>query len=327
MHTNVDLTYYSARVSFVDGKQYAMEWYNVSDLDFDFTHQIVATFAVHNNESWSDTAFSLDDILIGCPLPVLFGMYHMWRAGDLRRLAFAHNLHVPGRESAPDILERLDNHTCGRECSAVVVIFQTLRSLRPSKRVDNARARMSRLDLSATHSYMQVADEALRRSIIREWQSLMTSTEFDMKVCAPCGRRTPSKKTKTIDIDVIDLRLLQNPSLPAKVRPTTYDFELYDRALLHPKGLMNCWQRASIVLCFTCSRELIDNHRMPKLCLANWLYYGHAELPVAVRQAIHDSTPTERLLVARARASRISYRFTEMRNADRSGFEIGRAHV
>ena len=296
-----------------------MEWSSVNDLDLDFTHQVVAVFAAHNANSWSKVTLALDDVLVACPLSALFGMYRMWRAGDLRRLSFAHKLHVPVRESAPDILERLDRHACGRECPAVVVVFQTLRSLRPNHRVEGARARMNRLNLSATNSYMQVADEALRRSIVKEWQSLMTSTEFEMKVCAPCGRRTPIKKIKVVAVDGIDLSLLQNPSLPTKVLPTTYAFELYDRALLHPKGMMNCWERDSIMMCSICYREVIDNHRMPKLSLANWLYYGHAQLPVAVKQAMEHSTPTERLLVARARASRISYRFTEQRNADRSG--------
>ena len=304
----------------MDGEHYTMEWYSITDLDLDFTHQVVTVFAVRDAQSWSDVTFTLDDTLVGCPLSALFGIYRMWRAGDLRRLAFAHNLHVPTRESAPDIVERLDRHACGRECSAVVVVFQTLRSMRPNNRVESARARIRALNLSATHSYMQVADESLRRSIIREWQGLMTSAEFDMKVCAPCGRRITAKRTSSVDVDKLDLSLLQNPSLPAKVHPTTYAFELYGRALLHPKGMTNCWERAPITVCTTCSRDLMDHHRMPKLCLANWLYYGHAELPVTVKQAIDESTPTERLLVARARASRISYRFTELRKADRSEF-------
>ena len=296
-----------------------MEWYSVSDLDMDFTHQIVSVFTVRNPDAWSEVTLTLDDILVSCSLSALFGFYRMWRAGDLRRLSFAHDLHVPARESAPDIIERLDKHRCGRDCCAVVVVFQTLRSLRPTSRVESGRARLRRLNLAATNSYMQVADDALRKGIIREWQDLMTSTEFDTRVCAPCGRRTPVKKTKLVDVDGIDLSLLQNPSLPTKVLPTTYAFDLYDRALLHPKGMTNCWERAAITICSTCSREIIDNHRMPKLSLANWLYYGIDELPVAVKHAIRDSTPTERLLVARARASRISYRFTELRTSDRGG--------
>ena len=53
---------------------------------------------------------------------------------------------------------------------------------------------------------------------------------------------------------------------------------------------------------------------MPRLCFANYLYYGHDALPPLVKSAIDTSTSTDRLLFVRARASRISYRFTELRS-------------
>ena len=76
---------------------------------------------------------------------------------------------------------------------------------------------------------------------------------------------------------------------------------------------MDRWRMADLILCRVCYRELVDNHRMPKLCLANWLYYGHNELPSSAKIAFHEATPTERLLISRARASRISFRFSELK--------------
>ena len=59
---------------------------------------------------------------------------------------------------------------------------------------------------------------------------------------------------------------------------------------------------------------------MPRLCLANYLYYAHDQLPPGVKQAFDESSFTDRICLGRARCSRISYRFTELRkkpdNAD-----------
>ena len=304
-----------------------MEWYNVGCLDLDFTHQVVYVFAATDLDAWSDASLCPDDVLVNCSLSSLFNMYRMWRAGELRRLAFAHNVHAPSRESAPDMIERLDGHGCGRDCPPVIVVFQTLRRLRSAGKVDAARVRMQRLNLASTHSYMQVADETIRRGIIREWQRMMTASSFEHMVCAPCGRRTPRKQVKQVQPDDIDLALLENPCLPVKVRPTTYAFDLYNRALLHPKGMTDPWGRAAINMCELCFRDIVDNRRMPKLCLANWLYYGHAELPAEVKLAMKESTPTERLLISRARSSRISYRFTELRGADQNESNNAEPHI
>ena len=119
-----------------------MEWYSISELDLDFTHQVVSVFSATHSESWRDATLTLDDVLVNCPLSMLFTMYHMWRAGDLRRLAFHHRLHVSNRSSAQDMIEKLDEHACSRDCPSVIIVFQTLRRLRGVARVDAARARM-----------------------------------------------------------------------------------------------------------------------------------------------------------------------------------------
>ncbi|KAI0713798.1 hypothetical protein C8Q76DRAFT_619937, partial [Earliella scabrosa] len=160
---------------------------------------------------------------------------------------------------------------------------------------------------------MECIDSTTRQSFIREWQDKFATDRFRQLVCASCARGVTTADAKTVDPRELDLTLLRNDALPLKVRPTTYDFELYDRAILCPYGLTDRWMLAPMTLCPTCCRELVGKTRMPKLCLANWLYYGTDELPSAVKSALAKSSQFDRLLVARARASKISYRFTELR--------------
>ena len=311
MHTF--LTRFKARVETIREGQYSLQWCSIEEFDLDYTHQVIAVLTLRDGQIWYEHRFEIDDVLVNCPLSYLFTLYRMWRAGDLRRLASAHFVNVPARESTPQIVERLDAHACQRDCPAVVVVFQTLRRLRNAAAVTTARARAHELNLQNTNSFMQVANETLRRSIVQEWQQVMTTSNYGTLVCAPCGRRVPSKDTRRVHSRQIDLSLLVNDALPVEVRPTLYDYELYDRALLNPEGMTDRWQRAELILCRICHRELMDNHRMPKICLANWLYYGYDALPAEAKQAFCESTPTERLLIARARASRISFRFSEMK--------------
>ena len=51
---------------------------------------------------------------------------------------------------------------------------------------------------------------------------------------------------------------------------------------------------------------------MPKFALANWLYYGHDELPHDVKHAFADASPVEKVLVSRARASKICMKFSDV---------------
>ena len=303
-----------AVIGSVCGDQYSMHWCSIRDFDLDYTHQVIDVLALHDERELLNHQLMPDDLLVNCPLPSLFTLYRMWRAGDLRRLASAHHVSVPARESTPDITERLDAHACQRDCPAVVIIFQTLRRMRNATQVEAARARARSLNLQSTSSYMQVATETLRRSIIREWQQAMTTANFGTLVCAPCGRRVPSKDTKRVGPGNVDLSLLVNDALPAAVRPTTYDFDLYSHALLNPNGMTDQWHLADLIMCRVCYREIVENRRMPKLCLANWLYYAYDEVPSPAKIAFRESTPTERLLISRARASRISFRFSELKS-------------
>ena len=130
-------------------------------------------------------------------------------------------------------------------------------------------------------------------------------------VCAVCGRKTPPNKIVTVEPDTIDFSLLCNAQLPESVLPTSYDRAAYEGAILHPKGLLEPRQRRSLRICKECRGPLSEG-KMPKFALANWLYYGYERLPEDVRQAFRVATHVEKLLISRARGSRISYKFSEL---------------
>ncbi|KAI0722566.1 hypothetical protein C8Q76DRAFT_615406, partial [Earliella scabrosa] len=164
-----------------------------------------------------------------------------------------------------------------------------------------------------SRSFLQEADQSLREAIIREWQECMSTANLRQVVCAPCARCVDEETVRVVHPSEVDLRLLRNDDLPPRVRPRTYDFDLYDRALLCPQGMTQTAELGPIRVCSECYKDLAEKRRTPKFSLANWLYYGHDALPHDVREAFSKSTQFDRLLVARARGSRISYRFTELK--------------
>ncbi|RDX52794.1 hypothetical protein OH76DRAFT_1344679, partial [Lentinus brumalis] len=219
-------------------------------------------------------------------------------------------------------------HNCDGSCPSYVVSFATLSRPRTEDQV--ARSTIH-VDISPPHtspqeSYLQAANESLKTSIIREWQTTISTENLELAVCGPCARRVPRKELSSILPNDFDLALLRNDALPPRTWPTSYAFDLYQRALLDPRGLTDRWNLAAVSLCADCRRELIDKARMPRLSLANWLYYAHDTLPSTVSAAFANSSQFDRLLVARARASRISFRFTELHAKDTSNQEPIDAH-
>lgn len=45
--------------------------------------------------------------------------------------------------------------------------------------------------------------------------------------------------------------------------------------------------------------------------MANWLYYAHDRIPEVVKAAFANTTILERSLIARARATRITFRYCQ----------------
>lgn len=272
---------------------------------------------------WSEQDIQGGDVVVRATLQAVLGIYTQWRANDLRELAHAHEIRLNSRDTSIILIDRLNRHGCGLCCPPVVLIFRPLQ--RPCNDAQIARNRMPPPTAQSNPgtSYMEVASVELRRTIIEEWQEAIATDKFKTLVCGPCGWRTPSNEITLVNPSDFDLSLLRNDGLPPRVKPSTYNFVAYQEALLNPKGLTDLHRLGNVRMCEACRRALVDKHRMPRLCLANWLYYGYDELPVQVKKAFDTSTFTERLLLGRARCSRISYRFTELRqkNRDTDGTE------
>ncbi|RDX53628.1 hypothetical protein OH76DRAFT_1342946, partial [Lentinus brumalis] len=235
---------------------------------------------------------------------------------------------VSSRDNRDTLYERIVAHECNNACPPNVVAFTTLSRVRTPEQIAASRVTIAPTPsvASTEDAYLEVADESLRQSIIREWQSSVSTANLEQGVCGPCGRHCPRSRLKLVDPSQFDLALLRNDALPPHTRPTSYAFALYQRALLDPAGLPQPWALSAINMCADCRREILDKSRMPRLCLANWLYYAHDVLPPGVAAAFARSSQFDRLLVARARASRISYRFTEVRADEGANREPIDAH-
>ncbi|KAI0716620.1 hypothetical protein C8Q76DRAFT_617753, partial [Earliella scabrosa] len=171
---------------------------------------------------------------------------------------------------------------------------------------------VTHLGVSECPPHLEVADIALKRLIIEEWELAMSTQSLSDEVCAVCARCTPVSKILYVAARKLNLHLLCNESLPHNVIPTTYNFDVYERALLHPRGLLNTQAKGDVRVCQECDRDLRKSERVPKFSLANWLYYGIENLPANVGKAFATATRSEKVLVSRARASRIAFKFSEL---------------
>ncbi|KAG2158083.1 uncharacterized protein EDB93DRAFT_1238383 [Suillus bovinus] len=109
--------------------------------------------------------------------------------------------------------------------------------------------------------------------------------------CAICAHNICAHDLLCIDASNIPLHLLRNDCLPEHTLPRTYDFELYLRAILYPKGL-------------------VDPPHQPLNSLANFQYYGHERLPVDIREAFSMSSIFDWMLVSRVQASQVTHFYT-----------------
>ncbi|KAI0713872.1 hypothetical protein C8Q76DRAFT_619824, partial [Earliella scabrosa] len=158
--------------------------------------------------------------------------------------------------------------------------------------------------------YLQHASDGLKQAILKEWEHAMSVEQLTQLVCAVCARMVDREKIVIVNPRKINLHLLQNNNLPRHLKPTSYAFDIYDQAILHPRGMTRTDIKADLQVCKECSRDLKKRQRMPKYALANWLYYAHDRLPEDVHTAFKEATWTEKVLISRARASRISFRFS-----------------
>ncbi|KDR72120.1 hypothetical protein GALMADRAFT_24825, partial [Galerina marginata CBS 339.88] len=144
--------------------------------------------------------------------------------------------------------------------------------------------------------------------IIKNWEQAMAMDQIRVVVCAACSLREMAGKTELVDGCSIDFTLLRNDDLPIHLRPVSYNFFAYNRAILDPAGLTSLNTVDQLILCQNCHSSL-QRSTMPKFALCNWLYYAKDRLPHNVQNAFKDSTIFERMMIARARCNSVCCRF------------------
>ncbi|PPQ74557.1 hypothetical protein CVT26_007815 [Gymnopilus dilepis] len=158
------------------------------------------------------------------------------------------------------------------------------------------------------YDHLRPADDKLKLELIRKWEELTSYENIRIVVCSVCGERHHKSNTALVDGLSVDLSLLRNDELPEDVRPSTYNFIAYDRAILNPKGLTNRDEVGDMVICSSC-KDNLESGVMPKFALANWLYYGIDELPTDISNEFASTSIFERTLIARARSNSICCKF------------------
>ncbi|KAF5325600.1 hypothetical protein D9611_000598 [Ephemerocybe angulata] len=159
-----------------------------------------------------------------------------------------------------------------------------------------------------TSHLAKLSDQA-RISIVKEWQKKMAPDQFLRRPCAACSALKYHRELTKKPASRYDLTLLRNDEIPRHLRPATYNFEAYDRAILDPDGLEDKSRKGWMWLCPTCLRDLAKGS-MPKLALSNWLYFAREHLPDPVRRALKEMSIFEKALICRVRTNSLLCRFT-----------------
>lgn len=81
-------------------------------------------------------------------------------------------------------------------------------------------------------------------------------------------------------------------------------------AILWYKALHDPNERGDLDMCVSCQHELVGLGKQPLDSLANFQYYGHEALPDDVHAAFKHATTFDIMMVARARATRITHLYS-----------------
>lgn len=256
---------------------------------------------------------------------------------ELKRICVYHGVHTNSTFKMDDFRVSLLSHNCVPACANVYYIFRC--RARPRANVEckfigdvlrmerqdggiTTHVRANRVpvaavakdfrtdaqDLEMADDPLEVASDDLRQSIIGEWQNTMSTSNMRRRGCAVCARLVLESLLVRLNASSVPLSLLRNDDLPEHLRPTEYDMEVYDMAILHPPGLSHKRHKGVMSVCSTCGDSL-GGGVMPKFALANWLYYGRSVLPPLVKAAFDHASTFDLMLIARARASNICFRF------------------
>lgn len=281
------------------------------------------------------------DMVVQLTVSTLIRSFRFIVVRELKKLCAFHGVRINGSPKTSLLRERLLLHDCQLGCSNVIYKFRA--RTKPRKNVEwkftstvmetagstghRSGRRVSIADADEedvcddttydeaesdgeeeTDTHLEVADMPLRHAIIDEWQSAVSTVNMKRRGCSVCARLTTEEAICRVDPSAIPLYILQNKNIPSHLLPTDYNMQAYDMAILHSPGLTNKKMLAPMYVCEACDSSL-RSYIMPRYALANWLYYGHSALPTEVRRAFEEATPFERMLIARARASNICFRF------------------
>lgn len=254
---------------------------------------------------------------------------------ELKRICVYHGLRYTAAAKLEDLRGSVTLHECVPTCGRVFYIFrgrirtrtnvewkftsdvveyQTLRREDPCPKITLEYNAMfpdedePDSDTIESTKHLEIASDDLRLSIIDEWQSAFSTASMRRRGCAVCARLCPEANMVHLDPFKVPLHVLRNDELPEYLRPKEYNMAAYDMAILHPPGLTKKNVVGPMIVCQTCTDSL-RSHAMPKFALANWLYYGHSSLPPRVKDAFNRASSFDLMLIARARASNICFRF------------------
>ena len=260
---------------------------------------------------------------------------------ELGWIAAAHGVKYRSRLSIRSCKDALRCHACHPDCTGVVYKFRTLKRRRDVTFVepeqDSLSTPLHEIEV-VRHDEMQrkrVQRKTLREAervvdhdsvegieypplrtftdkadIIREWQAEMNPENRARGVCAVCAQLFEEKSLHDVSPTEEILTTLQNERLPEETLPSTYDFELYHRAILHPRGMTSLDSVADLRLCGKCRGALVKKMPvLPKDAIANFQYYGQSEIPQEVRDALLTASPFEVMLVALCRATVVTHHY------------------
>jgi len=259
-----------------------------------------------------------------------------------------------GSSTKPNLIMALTSHHCSLRCQDVVYIFKEMPVERrnvvasfshviddipvhsrinegtaagtENSNVSNSEARVPReanihisLDVpgAALPSIDHLAPCGLTRkaSIIRQWQKETSTEALKHLVCAICSVKVIAIQSNWVDSASVNLSLLRNDLLDECLRPTEYDFFVYERALLDPRGLQYTDRLGHMRVCDACYKSLGDE-KMPKFALSNWLYYAREQLPLPVKNAFNDATIFDKMMISKARCNSICCKFSLSKNEE-----------
>ncbi|KAI0322752.1 hypothetical protein OF83DRAFT_425640 [Amylostereum chailletii] len=105
----------------------------------------------------------------------------------------------------------------------------------------------------ATVVFPSVCSKDLHFSIIRQWQTETDPQKRVYKTCTSCGQnKFDSELEVSVHATKVTLSLLRDDDIPHVLWPVSYDFELYDRAILRPKGMSDHRVLGNLLFCKQC---------------------------------------------------------------------------